>query len=162
MEFIHSFRKKWKGSFCHRFHRLSPGGRLGGGEKTLGHISEHRFRFLACSGALRLLQVIALCILDISILWHYRWYKTISLYSRVLHQLWMDDFDSWVRIAILTGIELKEETEIYILRSNFSYLRFGSATISWQLWEGNEKWAIFQRGRAPLPRRWWRWWGWAA
>ena len=55
-------------AFCHRFHRLSPGGRLGGGEKTLGHISEHRFRFLACSGALRLLQVIALCILDINIL----------------------------------------------------------------------------------------------
>ena len=60
--------EKWKGSFCHRFHRLSPGGRLGGGEKTLGHISEHRSRFLACSGALRLLQVIALCILDINIL----------------------------------------------------------------------------------------------
>ena len=68
VEFIHSFRKKWKGSFCHRFHRLSPGGRLGGGEETLGHISEHRSRFLACSGALRLLQVIALCILDINIL----------------------------------------------------------------------------------------------
>jgi len=43
-------------NFIHNSTDHQSGGRLGGGEETLGHISEHRFRFLACSGALRLLQ----------------------------------------------------------------------------------------------------------